>query len=258
MLLRVNGLVKRFEGLIAVSGVDFELPDNMISVVIGPNGAGKTTFLNMIAGMSRPTAGTIFFRGRDVTGFSPARLVKAGIARNFQNIRLFESLTVKDHLLLGSQRTAYGFGFRLLGGGLGLSSKSKIADEIEMIMDILELHDVKDKLAVTLPYGAQRRVELARALASSPELLLLDEPTAGMLPAEAATMSSILRRIQKQKRNAMLIIEHNMEVVAVIADRVTVLHRGEKIAEGPATNVLSERQVVEVYLGRKRTPVAVS
>ncbi len=252
MLLCVKRLTKRFGGVTAVQDLDFIVTEGQIAVVIGPNGAGKTTLFNLISGMSRPDGGTIEFDGRDVTGFSPAKLAKAGVARTFQNIRLFESLTVWDHLLLGAQRVAQGLGYKLMGGGLGLYNRSELNRNAAELVQLLDLEGIRNELATILPYGVQRRVELARALASQPRLLLLDEPTAGMLPKEAERMTALLHRVRKQQDLTMIIIEHNMDVVKAVADHVTVLHQGQRIAEGNAASVLSDPLVVAAYLGRQR------
>lgn len=259
MLLRARSLTKSFSGLVAVSDFDFELQEGVIGAVIGPNGAGKTTFLNMLSAMVKPDAGTIEFAGREIQTLSPVAIARSGIARTFQNIRLFPSLTVLDHLLLGSQRVARGIGRRLLGGGLGLHDSQEIDSNINDLLALLDLSNVRNKRAAILPYGAQRRVELARALSSFPRLLLLDEPTAGMLPSEADAMVEFLRALPKCRDVTILMIEHNMRVVTAVADHVTVLHQGRRIADGKPQEVLRDDRVVEAYLGRKwSTKAAVS
>ena len=251
MLLRVDNISKHFKGVTAIQRLDFELEEGLIAGVIGPNGAGKTTFFNVLTGMLSPDkGGRIVFEDRDITGFRPDQIARIGIARTFQNTRLF-SLTVLDHLLIGAHRVSRGWGRSLFGGGVGAASEAEVERNVQDLLVLLKLGPVAGRPAATLPYGAQRRVELARALASFPKLLLLDEPTAGMLPAEADEMIGSLRKITAERGVTVLLIEHNMKVVMKVADRVTVLHDGARIAEGPPDEITSNPLVINAYLGRQ-------
>ena len=252
MLLRADNIAKHFKGVTAIQRLDFELEEGLIAGVIGPNGAGKTTFFNVLTGMLSPDkGGRIVFEDRDITGFRPDQIAKIGIARTFQNTRLFSSLSVLDHLLIGAHRVSRGWGRSLLGGGVGDASEADVRRNVQDLMDLLKLGPVAERPAATLPYGAQRRVELARALASFPKLLLLDEPTAGMLPTEADEMIGSLRKITAERSVTVLLIEHNMKVVMEVADRVTVLHEGARIAEAPPGEITRNPLVINAYLGRQ-------
>ena len=249
-LLTAVGVRKEFGGLVAVNDVDFTIPERTIVSLIGPNGAGKTTFFNMLTGVYKPTAGQIVFDGHDVTGRPPHVVTTYGVGRTFQNIRLFQSMTAIENVLVGMHA-------RLKGGILRAVFKppSLKREEIaarEKAHDLLEFSGLRgrdDEYARNLSYGDQRRLEVARALATEPKLLLLDEPTAGMNPQETAEFTAFVGRLRTERGLSVLLIEHDMRVVMGVSDRVTVLDYGEKIAEGTPGEIQKNDRVIEAYLG---------
>ncbi len=258
-ILTARRVTKRFGGLTAVSKFDFESEENSIYSIIGPNGAGKTTFFNCVTGFYRFDEGDILFDGHSIVGLTPDRIVHMGIARTYQNIRLFANLTAIENILVG-QHTHLKSG--LVGAVLRLPStmreEAAALAEARRLLNFVKLAGKGDFLAKNLPYGDQRRLEIARALATRPKLLLLDEPTAGMNPHETEEMMALVRHLRDELGITILLIEHDMRVVMGISERVTVLDYGEKIAEGTPAEIQANPKVIEAYLGRGSATEVVS
>lgn len=252
-VLEAKGISVQFGGLLAVNSVDFDIPKQSVVSLIGPNGAGKTTFFNVLTGLYKPSAGSINYDGRDITDLPPHKIAESGIARTFQNIRLFGLMTAQENLLVAMHsHLKAGITSTILRTPKQRREEREAEERAQEILDFAGIGKWTHEFARNLSYGDQRRLEVARALALQPKVLLLDEPTAGMNPQESQVFIDFIRRLVKERDISIMLIEHDMKVVMSVSERITVLDQGEKIAEGTPDQIKNNARVVEAYLGKAK------
>jgi len=249
-MLKVDKVTKKFGGVIAIKDVSFEVKPLEIFALVGPNGAGKTTLFNIITGVIKPTSGKVYFKGEDITGLSPLKIVKKGISRTFQNIRLFSSMSVLENVLIGFEKSyEYNFFEAMFRFPRFFKEEKHYKEKAFEILKFLEIDKYANHNAKALSYGNQRKVEIARALATEPDLLLLDEPAAGMNPKETDELADTVFKLREEMEKTILFIEHDMKFVQKIADRVLVLDYGKTIFEGKPQDMMKDEKVIKAYLG---------
>jgi branched-chain amino acid transport system ATP-binding protein len=252
-IYEAHNITKAFGGLIAVSDVSFEIPQGSIVSIIGPNGAGKTTFFNILTGLYKPTSGRLVLEGKDVTRRRPDQITDRGVARTFQNIRLFGTMSATENVMVGEHaRMKAGLFGSIFRPPWVRAEEKRVRERAHELLEYVGLRrNLHDLISVELSYGDQRRVEVARALASDPKLLLLDEPTAGMNPNESARFTDFMQKVREELGLTILLIEHDMKVVMDVSERITVLDHGEKVAEDKPEEVRKNPRVIEAYLGKQ-------
>ena len=249
-VLTLQNVVKRFGGLVAVNGVNLTLEKGDLGGLIGPNGAGKTTVFNLLTGVYTPTSGSILYNGQEIGGKKPHEIAQLGVCRTFQNIRLFPDLTVLDNVRTAAGvRESTGLWQTVLQTTRFWQGEKIVTKEAEELLDLLDLRDVTNELSTSLPYGKQRRLEIARALATKPQVLLLDEPAAGMNPQESSDLMRLIRRLRDEFGVTILLIEHDMSVVMGVCEHITVLVYGQPVAFGTPAEIRGNQKVIDAYLG---------